>query len=455
MKRLTLILLTLSLLSVCIFAACGDENGEDFSFSTPPLIESENESVDNESTLLESSATNSESSSAATSSEESTDDGYELENDGMVKLLFTRYTDKPTFVMIGTCALGAKVTATIGTESLTVDSYMGWFEMSFTKSGSSHRVTFTQTVDGVEVDEPRTYFAKPTTPPKDWTYAFGSNKAFQFFLGTMVEDFEGGNTYSENVMKQLTNRVKSRVEFVKQQNQDAEIIYVIAPSPLTTYPELAPDFLTKGTGETRYDQVSKALKLAGATVIDLRNEFKLHKNDEMPLYYKLDSHWADYGAYIGYKELFEHISEKFPSAAPRGTDEFKWTEDYYISADACLYLGIQQDKVREYAYYREFDFEDVGNITSVPRYRGMQLIYNDLTTEEKVFNTNRDELPSCVVYRDSYCAGIYDILAERMNRTHYVGMWNYAWQKDLIQKEKPDYVIYLVAEWNIGELVNN
>ncbi|MBO5869718.1 MAG: hypothetical protein J6Q89_03105, partial [Clostridia bacterium] len=74
-------------------------------------------------------------------------------------------------------------------------------------------------------------------------------------------------------------------------------------------------------------------------------------------------------------------------------------------------------------------------------YRGMQLIYNDLTTEEKVFKTDRSELPSCVVYRDSYCAGIYDILPERMNTTHYIGMWNYAWQKNLMQSEKPDYVI--------------
>ncbi len=454
MKRLVLILLTLSLLSVCIFAACADEDNKDVSFSVPSQAKDEDEPAQSESSSAAPESSEA-TSSEITSSEASSEPDEPTENDGSVKLLFTRYTQKPTFVMIGTCALGAKVTATIGDESLTVDSYMGWFEMSFTKSGSSHRVTFTQTVDGAQIGEAKTFFAKPSTPPSNWTYAFGSNEAFQFFLGTMVDDFVGGNTYSAGTLNKLTDRVKSRVEQVREYNEDAEIIYVIAPSPLTTYPELAPDNLTKGTGETRYDQVAKALKLAGATVIDLRNEFVLHKDDEMPLYYKLDSHWADYGAYIAYKELFEHISQKFPEAEPRSVDEFKWTADYYISADACLYLGIEQKKVQEYAYYREFDFEDVGNITSVPRYRGMQLIYNDLTTEEKIFKTERSELPSCVVYRDSYCAGIYDILAERMDTTHYIGMWNYAWQKDLIQKEKPDYVIYIVAEWNIGELVNN
>lgn len=463
MKHITLMLLAFLMLSVCILSACGGNEstgGQSAVFSSPSesegLLDSSAEDSDNE----ESNASSEESADdiIADSSDESNGESSSTDNDkpdDTVKLLFTRYTQKPTFVMIGTCAQGAKVTATIGDESLTVDSYMGWFEMSFTKTGSSHRVTFTQTVDGQDYGEPRSYFAKPVAPKSNWTWAFNSNKAFQFFLGTMVEDFEGGNLYSKNEISGMTNRIKSRIDQLHQYNSDAEIIYMIVPSVLTTYPELAPDFLTKGTGQTRLDQVTEGIKKSGATVIDLRSTFNIHKNDEMPLYYKLDSHWADYGAYLGYKELFEHISKKFPEAAPRNIDEFKWTADHYISADACLYLDIPQEKVKEYAYYREFNFEAPENILSVPRYRGMQLIYNDLTTEEKIFKTNRSELPSCVVYRDSYCAGIYDILPERMDTTHYIGMWNYTWQKDLMQREKPDYVIYLIAEWNMDEVVHN
>lgn len=460
MKRISLILLAILMLSVCILSACEDnksEGGQSAVFSTTPSDSESSvaESSDDSSSASSESVDESSESSSSVSNDESSAVENNGENDGAVKLLFTRYTQKPTFVMIGTCAQGAKVTATIGEESITVDSYMGWFEVSFTKTGNSHRVTFTQTVEGVEYDEPRTYFAKPTAPKSNWTWAFNCNNAFQFFLGTMIEDFEGGNLYGKNVITGMTNRVKNRIAQLREYNEDAEIIYMIVPSVLTTYPELAPDFLTKGTGETRLDQVTEGLKKSGATVIDLRNTFSIHKNDEMPLYYKLDSHWADYGAYLGYKELFEHISKKYPDAAPRGLDEFTWTADYYTSADACLYLEIPQEKVKEYGYYREFDFEDPGNILSVPRYRGMQLIYNDLTTEEKIFKTNRSNLPSCVVYRDSYCAGIYDILPERMDTTHYIGMWNYTWQKDLMQSEKPDYVIYLIAEWNMDQVVHN
>ena len=46
-----------------------------------------------------------------------------------------------------------------------------------------------------------------------------------------------------------------------------------------------------------------------------------------------------------------------------------------------------------------------------------------------------------------------DILAEKMNRTLYRGMWSYSWDNSLIYREKPDYIIYLIAEWNIDAIL--
>ena len=491
MKRLTLFTLVLVMFATCIFAACESESesgtssvieesseisleeskGESEeiskSSSAESLEESSEESVEAESTLPDEESKPEESSKPDEESEpdelsepdetsapdESSDEEKKIQR---VKLLFSRYTQNPIFVMIGTCEPGAMITARLGEQEVTVPSYMGWFEISLENTGklSIIDVQFTQTVNGVK-QEKQTLKARPTEPEYLWTRAIGSNKQFQFFLDLMVPDFEGTNLYNESILNQMKNRVSTRVDQLHQYNKDAEIIYMIVPSPMTTYPELVPERYTQTKGITAFDQVTGKLKEAGATVIDLRDTFKEHKNDEMPIYYKLDSHWADYGAYLAYVELFEHISKKFPDAKPRDIDDFTWTADYYTSADACLYLGIPQVQVKEYGSYREFDFADPGNITSVPRYRGMQLIYNDLTTEEKTFNTNRSNLPSCVVYRDSYSAAIYDLIPERMNKTHYIGMWSYGWQTWTINNEKPDYVIYIVSEWNAKEIVFN
>ncbi len=140
MKRLFFIFLAVLLSAVCVLSACENSNNDtdaSFSVSANDDIQSDESSTD-ESTRPEVSDDTSSSNVDSDIPEDA------------VKLLYTRYTQSPTFVMIGRCALGAQVTAKIGEESVTVDSYMGWFEMSFTKKGSSHKVTFTQTVDGVE-----------------------------------------------------------------------------------------------------------------------------------------------------------------------------------------------------------------------------------------------------------------------------------------------------------------
>ncbi len=485
MKKLMCLLLVILMISVCILAAC--EDGAEGSSAAEGIDSSVLESA-TESSKIESATESSTEESSENSSEESINESSEAskeeskaesnpeeesnttseeesknENDNTeieekpISLLFSRYTQNPHFVMIGTCTMGAEVTAEYKGQSVTVNSYMGWFELTLKNSDGATflDISFSQKVNGKKIGETAVIKAKPSMPAFKGTRAIGSNGAFQFFLEQMVGDYEGGNLFSQNEINAMTTRVKGRVDKLHSYNRDAEIIYMIVPSPMTIYPELVPDYYTKGTGKTRYEQVKEGLLNAGATVIDLRDTFNEHKNDEMPLYYHLDSHWADYGAYLAYVELFEHISKRYYYAKPRAIDEFTWTADYYTSADACLYLDIPQVQVKEYGYYREFKFADPSNITSVPRYRGMQLIYNDLTTEEKYFNNNNGNLPSCMVFRDSYSAGIYDILAERMNRTHYIGMWNYAWQNWMIDSEKPDYVIYIIAEWNMPQVVYN
>lgn len=439
MKKLLLFLCTVLLTAACLLSACDTET--DGESSTPMQSQS----------FAESTA---ESTEEVSSEEAGTDESVP---EDAVKLLFARYTDKPQFVMIGTCAQGAVVTAQIGEQTVSVPSYMGWFAVTMeNKDGSSRpEVTFTQAVDGEPYDIARTETALIRTPENLGTTAFASNEAFQFFLAKMIPDFEGNGLYSNGDISNMKNRVKNRLEQLRSYNDGAEIIYMIVPSPMTIYPELVPEQYKQNTGETRLDQVTTALTEAGATVIDVRDLFREHKNDEMPLYYHLDSHWADYGAYLAYTQMFEHIAQKFPEAAPRPITDFKWTADYYTSADAMLYLGINQADVKEYGYFREFNFKDPANITEVPRYRGMQLIYNDMTTYEMRFDTGRSELPSCVVYRDSYCAGIYDLIPERMNKTHYMGMWGYGWNNSVMASEKPDYVIYILAEWNSFEIVYN
>lgn len=472
MKRICLLLLAVLLASTLVLAACENNKNE----SSSPESGEEASSVsgtasDSVSDPASDSASDPVSGSdpdkSKPSDESKTENSKPSENsqpedqipEGAVEMVYCSFTEKPYFAFVGKCKNGAVVTGKCGGETVTSKSYNGWFSLRLRCDSGVANVTISQTVDGEEFDKPRTFVVSPVTPGTDmWPVITGGD--FQFFFQKMLPDYKGEEIPSDYAFDSLKDRVSSRLNQLHAVNPKAEIIYLIIPSSMSVYPELVPASYGTQASVTKLDKTVSALKAGGATVIDLKKLFAGHKNDEKPLYYKLDSHWSDYGAFVAYTELFNHISKKFNAAAPRKADEFNWNPGYYESGDMSYYLAPNaseavnnQRKIKEYAYYRKF-ISAPSSITSIQRYRSSTMLcYSDSMTWENVIRTGRSELPSCVVMRDSYSTQIYDLIAERMNNTHFLGMWNYTWDNWLINDEKPDYVIYVIAEWNLSSVI--
>ncbi len=460
MKKILIFLTVILLISSAVLASC--ENQSDSNSDTSTEVSSDQSQSSNTESSKNDSSKN-ESSKGESEKEESKPSnlkdpvpvGPNTEPIGSpLTVIGSSFSEKPYFVLIGKCALNAEVTGEANGETVTSKSYMGWFSLRLRCDGASVKVNLSQTVDGVKTGPTVEYNARPITPSKGmWPVVAGGD--MQFFFQKMLPDFQGENIPTQAQLDSLTERISERMELLKNNKPDAEIIYLLVPSAMTVYPELVPEQYKQTEEKSRLDLVSEALTAGGATVIDLKSLFNEHKNDEMPLYFKLDSHWSDYGAFLAYTELFNHISEKFPDAKPHDISEFNWKGDYYESGDMCYYLGLSRFPIQEYSYYRTFNIPAPETVTYIPRYESSEsLSYSEDVTYEKVVYTNNKKLPSAIVIRDSYSTQMYDILAERMKRTYYLGMWNYAWNKYKMESEKPDYVIYIVAEWNLDAILN-
>lgn len=462
MRKFLLIVALIMLVATLLFAAC--ENSE---VSTPDSGSTSDASDASDASYVGNESGNAQSkdesapSEGSNSNDASSPDDSSAPNDNStpeqtesdISVLYCSYSEKPYFAMVGRCNEGAVITAECDGETVSSTSYKGWFSLRLRCSGTSVKVKLSQTENGAETST-LNYTARPKTPSADmWGVVTGGD--FQFFFEKMLPDFQGKTIDKESTYAALTNKVEFRVNQLRANNPDAEIIYLIVPSSMSVYPELVPEQYHPAASTTRLDKTMDALTAGGATVINLKEIFAQHKNDEMPLYYKLDSHWADYGAYVAYDALFDYISQKYPDAAPRGIDEFNWNEGYYDSGDMTYYLQMSQTEVKEYAYYRTFNFDAPASVTATPRYRSKTMLcYSDQVTYENVIRTNRSNLPTCVVMRDSYSTQIYDLIAERMDTTYYRGMWDYSWNASRLASESPDYVIYVVAEWNLNAIVN-
>lgn len=455
MKRILVFTLVFLMICTAVLTACGESE------SGTSEAESKAESAISEAEKEESKA-QSEAESKEDESTEASEESKEPPKtvtklptkyeEGSISLEAASYSEKPYFALIGRCSEGATVTAEAEGETVSSKSYKGWYSLRLKCSKKNVDVKISQSVDGAQVGETLEYTIKPVQPSSDmWPIVTGGD--FQFFFQKMLPDFQGKNLPSQLQMNNLTSRIKTRLAKLHQNNPDAEIIYLIVPSSMTVYPELVPSQYTPAD-TTKLDKTMAALEAGGATVINLKEIFAEYKNDEKPLYYKLDSHWSDYGAFVAYTELFNHIAKKFPAAAPRGEDEFNWNPNYYKSGDMTYYLAMSQDKIKEYAYFRQFKDSVPSAVTQYDRYVSSdKLTYNNLMTLENVISTGNSKLPNCIVMRDSYSTQMYDILAERMNRTHYLGMWNYTWDNNMISRESPDYIIYILAEWNLDAVI--
>ncbi len=473
MKRI-LIILSIALVFTTVFLSACESDTKDES-STPVTESSEalDESSDADISTVVSDNDDEPNNSESNTEDESSNDDSEskpgepdvpdgpIETYG-IEIVAASYTEKPYFALIGTCDEGAVITGSVGNITVSSQSYKGWFSLRLPCNGTSVEVKLTSSVNGVSSDGFYAYTATPQKPGSDmWPMVTGGD--YQFFLNKMLPDFQGTNMPANYVFSNLKTRVSNRLSELRRYNEDAEIIYMVVPSAMSVYPELVPEEYKPASGDTRLDKTMSALTEAGATVIDLKAVFAEHKNDEMPLYYKLDSHWSDYGAFVAYQALFEHISEKFPEAAPRPIEDFNWNPDYYDGGDFAYYLAKDayqaskfQKDIREYAYFRTFEAQVPISVISTPRYRSSTMLcYNDQMTYAKVIRTNNADLPNCLVMRDSYSTQIYDILAERMNCTNYLGMWDYTWNSYTISSDKPDYVIYILAEWNLDSVLYN
>ena len=466
LRRTLIILLCVLLAALC--AACGEQNGTDASSvqsaesaAIQSAQESESVSAAEEVSVLQSeeisvpeeisghlSAPVSEEISETVSApapEESREDKPQTLEKPTVFGCTMLYDG--AYVLIGHCPEGAVIYCNAsGTEYVTGSDH-GWFSVRVKYTKASEKVTLrAETEDGVSPEFE--YTSRPRRVDSD-KWAIIAGKDYQFHLDYTLQDYLHTNLYSNSQKKSVTSSLKNR----KGKTQ-AEVIYVVVPSPASVYPETMPEEYTAAQkGDiSKYDQLMQIFEDAGVTYINVKELFTEHKNDDYKLYWKTDSHWSEYGAYLVYKELFDIISQKFPAASPRAFDEFEWKEGTFRGGDMAYYLEYADNMMQEYNVARIPKFEMPDSIKSVNRYVSAdKLTYDqDSMPAARTINTGRSELPSALILRDSYSTQLYDILAERFDKTIFKGMWSFSFNAQEVKDSGVDYVIFILTERNIG-----
>lgn len=408
------------------------------------------------------------------------------------------YTARPTVTAIvntspeivvisGTCEEGAVVTATSPVDSVSVNSLNGYYIIEYDLDGRDSRsLLVTAKVDGKETSTAREIVVKRDAMAETRTDEFEvvlGKDGYLFFRET-IDNYCGNNLITVSALNNfLSNTLNAQITALENRagGNEVELIYVLIPNASVAYGEYLPEDAEKETYDTLYDQISNALNKSNATFIDMKTVFEQHKDDGYLLYNKTDSHITDYAGYLVYTELMNHIAQKFPAAAPYGLDQFTISEETAVNGgNLASYGQLDPSSLKENYVSVTPNFSlDMGdsahrlkltttNLMDLQKYAGdgSCQIVSDTVEEGKTnilnrlyFCTEREELPSAMIYRDDSSAMFADYLAERFNNCmlgvsgDYVVNFTDAGRHASAGKSIVDYVIVIIDENNLDQLV--
>ena len=115
-----------------------------------------------------------------------------------------------------------------------------------------------------------------------------------------VNNYKGINNPSEEVLAEMKHDLEGFRDFLL--GEEIDFVIMLSPNKANLYSEYLPDPIKRETTSSQGDIIAAYLrKYSNLCLIDPKSELADSKDGEFPTYFKLDSHWNQYGAYIGAK----------------------------------------------------------------------------------------------------------------------------------------------------------
>ncbi|MCL2096558.1 MAG: hypothetical protein FWH10_06605 [Oscillospiraceae bacterium] len=374
------------------------------------------------------------------------------------------------FLLAGTCEPGAMIRVTGGLEELFTGSDHGNFlvEVPFEPEGTTI-LRLTAEVPGKSPSEEISFVVKPRRDVSFYedygTFGVIVGYNHMTYFHDNLDSYIGADVISDAEIAALTTRTERKINDLRTRGSNAEIIYLLVPSTSRIWSEDMPKRYAEHKGDSLLDQWKRGVTAGGATVIDLTDLMMANKTGEYKIWHKTDSHWTEYGAYLGYTQLMNYIARRFPDAAPRPRSDFEFYNRDNGIGDIYGRLHLEPANLIEYTTFARFNFDPPHfNPNYNKGHLGMDLynpvrtyIIHDRVAFQHTTNTNLTGLylPSVYVMRDSFEGPLHAFYLDRFSTATFTSMWNYNFNAAEIAGVNPDYVLYVISERNIKGVIYN
>lgn len=273
-----------------------------------------------------------------------------------------------------------------------------------------------------------------------WTF-LGESK------GSIYSEHLGVKVYNKNLLNRSKNNILDHKNWLEDQGIDYYLF--VAPDKYSIYPEQLPSHFDDRHNHLNLNRFIKHMK-PELSVIDAREELIARKS-EMPTYGRTDSHWTQFGAFIGYKKLIERIRKDYPGVgAPKRLSDFS------------VKLAPSEHKDMAHLIHAKEAMPDIETVFTPKGRVGFRKVKSQLklprgfksdprTYEMRYKSKNAGNGLKILVFRDSFSNKLMSFLPYNFSEIIFISN-NHKFDKNIIKKEQPDIVLHEIVERNIREV---
>ncbi|WP_107038123.1 alginate O-acetyltransferase AlgX-related protein [Brumimicrobium mesophilum] len=273
---------------------------------------------------------------------------------------------------------------------------------------------------------------------------------WMFKSGEELELISGKHNFSKDQLNDFSAEWRERKVYLDERN--IPFFWIIAPMKHMIYTDKLP-YNIHVSKSNRTEMLKKHMEKEFPNLILDPIPYFLSKKDSLKLYLKLDNHWNHRAAHLLTELILEKLRVQFPNKNIIDIPKLHWEKEKIQKGYHYNVMGI--DELTE-----ENELIVIDNPKSVEAEKYGFPIIEDFaypwSYENRYTNTNLKNGLRVLIIRDSFGEAIIPLVREVFSETLLIfDAWEYKLNEEIIEKFKPDVVIFLGLETHIGNFTKD
>ena len=272
---------------------------------------------------------------------------------------------------------------------------------------------------------------------KENDQAFEGENGWLFYKGDhSVELFQHRLPFSDKQMEKINNNIKIQQSWLK--GKGISYALFIAPNKEDVYGEFYKPYVMQDKNEDRVQLLIEQLKKEDndVPITYPLKELLSAKAPDLLLYWKRDTHWSEYGAYLGYLEWMKALKLQVADIDVLYPEQMVFQRVEKGDGDLARMLQLDADELKQSESYM------VPVLKTGWTYKTVET-HKDNTGAPKFIRTIcPGKKYKVIVFRDSFSSNLIPYLSSTFGEVVYVWDHDLGKYADLIRKEKPDIVLH-------------